>query len=80
MAYEDWDPVLQEVFENAVASSDRELSEAEYADAEAFFEYGWVTMPGPTEEVRDIFFGLIDIDDEYFDWEAWREYWGYDES
>lgn len=82
MAYDDWDPQLQEVYDNAVASSlfgGVELDDSDYRDVEAIFEYGWVTMPGPTQEVREVFYEMLEIDETDIDWDAWREFWGYDD-
>jgi hypothetical protein len=76
MAYEDWMPEFQEIWEDLPVG---ELSQNEYEMAEYFFEEGFMTYSGeaPPSDIqfaREEFWDLIGEEwEDYFDWEAWRE-------
>lgn len=71
---------MQEVYDNATAFS--WLSETDNPEdhytAEMLFEYGFVYDAGHgNAEVRETFYDFADVDERDIDWDAWREYWGY---
>lgn len=81
MAYDDWDPEIQEVYDSAVAFTWLAESENEqdHYTAEQLFEYGWVYDAGRNNpEVRETFYDYTGTDERDIDWDSWREYWGYD--
>ena len=83
MAYEDWMPEFQDVWENTPGTSELEgtaREEAEYFFEEGFMHYTGEVSHTDTDFARESFFDLIGYDDEYFDWEGWREAMGYDLS
>lgn len=76
MAYEDWMPEFQEIWEQMPVS---ELDDQDYALAEFMFEEGFMTYAGeaPPEDIKFAREQFWDIMGEYwedhFDWDAWRE-------
>lgn len=79
MAYEDWTPEFQEIWDSlpvdlsALSASEYEYTE--YMFEEGFMHYSGEVAPDDTKFARDEFFDMIDYD--YFDWEGWREAMGY---
>lgn len=77
MAFQDWDPKAQDIFEGIPNTEhDREL--------EALFEWGWLHIrdnaepPEFRDAIRDAFFDAIGVPDWEFPWDEWREWAGYD--
>lgn len=81
MAYEEWMPEFQELWESTPGVSELQGTDLELA--EYFFEEGFMHYSGEqsfedTSFAREQFFDLIGYDEEYFDWDGWREAMGYD--
>jgi hypothetical protein len=81
VAYGDWMPEFQEVWEQLPVG---EFTEAEYELAEFFFEEGFMTYhgeapPADIEFAREQLFEMLGEEwEDYFDWEGWREAMGYE--
>jgi len=82
MAYSDWMPEFQDVWDNTPADfsglSDEELDWAEYTFELGFMTYSNELSPAEIQYARDEFFEAAGIEADQFDWEGWREAMGYD--
>jgi hypothetical protein len=79
MAYEDWTPEFQDLWENTLGTEELTPGQAEYAEfmfEEGFMRYSGESSRDDIEFARQEFFDLIG--EEYFDWAGWREAMGYD--
>jgi hypothetical protein len=79
MAYEDWTPEFQDLWENTLGTEELTPAQADYAEfmfEEGFMHYSGEVSRDDIEFARQEFFDLIG--EEYFDWEGWREAMGYD--
>jgi hypothetical protein len=83
VAYEDWTPEFQELWDSLPVDMDAltssELEYTEYMFEEGFMHYEGEQSPLDTEFARNEFFDMIDYDYDYFDWEGWREAMGYND-
>jgi len=83
MAYEDWMPEFQDVWDNLAGEYPAGTSQEEMAWAEYTFEVGFMTYAGelPPHEIeyaREEFFAVAGISRDEFDWAGWREAMGYE--
>ena len=85
MAYGDWMPEFQELWEGTPGVSElsgEELDLAEYLFEEGFMHYEGEQSPEDTDFARTQFFDLLGYDYEFeseiFDWDGWREAMGYE--
>jgi len=83
MAYGDWMPEFQDLWDSMAA--DLSVLSREQRDmAEFMFEEGFQTYEGEASHAdisfaRDTFFELLGEDyADYFDWQGWREAMGYE--
>lgn len=83
MAYEDWPPEFQEVWDELpVDFENMSVSQIEYT--EYMFEEGFMHYSGEVsyEDIafaRQEFFEMIGEEyEDFFDWDGWREAMGYD--
>jgi hypothetical protein len=84
MAYEDWEPEFQEVWDELPGIP--LFREYEYNEAADLFERGFThhaDEPGYDREdamaARDEFFEFTGLPEELFDWDGWREAMGYND-
>lgn len=83
MAYDDWSPEFQDIWDNLRADFS-ELSASEYEYAEFMFEEGFQTYadeklhPDDIGFARQEFYDMVGIEYEDFDWDGWREAMGYE--
>lgn len=82
MAYGDWMPEFQDVWDSSPFDegnmSQEELDWAEYTFEQGFMSYSGELSPAEIEYARQEFFDAVGIDADQFDWEGWREAMGYD--
>lgn len=84
MAYEQWMPEFQEVWEN-LPIDEGDLTQQELDYAEFLFEEGFMRYTGesPSADItfaRDEFFGFLGLEEENFDWHGWRVAMGYEDE
>lgn len=82
VAYEDWTPEFQELWDEMPVDW-AEMPGPEYDMAEYMFEEGFMHYHGEASYAdisfaRESFFDLIGYDEDYFDWDGWREAMGYE--
>lgn len=84
MAYDDWTPEFQEVWDNLRVDFEG-LSSSEYEYTEYMFEEGFQRFedeklhPDDIAFARAEFFDMIGEEyEDYFDWQGWREAMGYE--
>lgn len=82
----DWDRDESQLWEQIASRNRSDYGEwmADDRQAIALFDAGWIDMSaGDTQAIRDAFFDYC-IEEGYFydgsefDWDAWREFMGYD--
>lgn len=78
MAYEDWTPEFQELWDDMAVPweemRDVDLEMAEFMFEEGFMRYHGEAPPADIQFAREEFFDIIGEEyEEFFDWEAWRE-------
>lgn len=86
MAYEDWMPEFQEIWDSTpadYAGSQSEIEMAEFFFEEGFMTYSGEASPADIQFARESFaefLGFDDYDDfaDWFDWQGWREAMGYE--
>lgn len=82
MAYEDWTPEHQDVWDSLPIDegnmSAEELDWAEYTFELGFQSYSGEESPEEIKYAREEFFAAVDITADQFDWEGWRAAMGYD--
>lgn len=85
MAYEDWPSEFQEIWETLEGQqvfdglTDSQVDYAEYMFEEGFMTYEDEKLaPDDISFARSEFWDMLDIDEDFFDWEGWREAMGYD--
>lgn len=81
VAYDNWDPDFQDVWENTPGTSDLygyQLHRAEEAFEDGFMHHRGEQPFSVTQSAREEFFDIIGYDEEFFDWDGWREAMGYD--
>ncbi len=84
MSYRDWS---QEDYSEFVESAEQDLfnqrpelqdlNDQQFFEAEALFQAGWLTFgeysPEQLYAIRDQFYDLLNIQEQDFDWETYRE-------
>jgi hypothetical protein len=82
MAYGDWSPEFQDTWNNLPIDEGNmtaeELDWAEYTFELGFMSYSGEQSRAEMRYAREEFFAAVDIDEDQFDWEGWREAMGYD--
>lgn len=85
MAYDDWTPEFQDLWENLPADygdlTQEQLDYAEFMFEEGFMNYQGEQSPIDTDFARQEFFDMFGPEVEgSFDWQGWREAMGYELS
>lgn len=76
--FDEWGPAEQKLWDDIVGGQSFE-DQYQYDQVQYEFDNGWIRDDIEDRKYyRDYF--LEDMDMVYFDWEAWREYMGYEEA
>jgi hypothetical protein len=81
VAYEDWMPEFQDLFDQTPGVSELSGSQLDYAAfmfEEGYMRYHGESPPEDIEFAREQFWDMLGYDGEYFDWDGWREAMGYE--
>lgn len=80
MAYSDWTPEFQDLWDS-IPVEWGSLDDQQYDWAELLYEEGFQRYHDESDQIgwaRQEFFDFLGIDDDYFDWDGWREAMGYE--